>query len=62
MVFFETFKYTKYIVCGMPEKTIQLRVYKRDWDRLKNFGRAGDSMAAALSRVLDIAENKNVKK
>lgn len=43
----------------MPESTIQLRVYKKDWDRLKNFGRAGDSMAEALSNVLDIAEGKN---
>lgn len=62
IVFCETFKYIQYIVYGMPENTIQLRVYKKDWDRLKNFGRAGDSMAEALSKVLDIAENKNVER
>jgi hypothetical protein len=40
----------------MPEKTMQMRVYTKDLDRVKNFGRAGDSMAEALSRALDLAE------
>jgi hypothetical protein len=61
-VFDVTFKYLKDGVCNMPEDTIQLRVYKKDWDRLKNFGRAGDCMASALSNVLDIAEGKHISK
>jgi len=40
----------------MAEKTAQMRVYLRDLDRVKNFGRAGDTMAEALSRALDLAE------
>ena len=40
----------------MPEKTTQMRIYAKDLDRVKNFGRAGDSMAEALSRALDLAE------
>jgi len=46
----------------MTEKTIQMRVYQKDWDRLKNFGRAGDSMADALANALDLAEGKGAKK
>jgi C4-dicarboxylate-specific signal transduction histidine kinase len=42
----------------MTEKTAQMRVYLRDLDRVKNFGRAGDSMAEALSRALDLAESR----
>ena len=45
----------------MAEKskdTQQMRVYTEDIDRLKNFGRVGDSMADALSRALDLAEGK----
>jgi hypothetical protein len=41
---------------SMAEKTAQLRIYYKDLDRLKNFGRAGDSMAEAVSRALDLAE------
>jgi hypothetical protein len=40
----------------MVEKTTQMRIYLKDLDRVKNFGRAGDSMAEALSRALDLAE------
>jgi hypothetical protein len=40
----------------MAEKTTQMRIYLKDLDRLKNFGRAGDSMADALSYALDLAE------
>jgi len=40
----------------MTEKTMQMRIYAKDLDRVKNFGRAGDSMAEALSRALDLAE------
>jgi len=43
----------------MLEETAQLRIYKKDLERLKNYGRAGDSMATALSKVLDIAEKDN---
>jgi hypothetical protein len=40
----------------MAEKTTQMRVYQKDMDRIKNFGRAGDSLAEALSYALDLAE------
>ena len=46
----------------MDEKTTQMRVYVKDRDRIKNFGRAGDSMADALSNALDLAEEKTTKK
>ena len=46
----------------MDEKTTQMRVYVKDRDRIKNFGRAGDSMADALSNALDLAEGKAAKK
>lgn len=49
------------ICISMAEETIQLRVYKKDWNRLKNFGRAGDSMAIALSNALDIAEKHDTE-
>lgn len=42
----------------MAEKTMQMRIYAKDLDRVKNFGRAGDSMAEALSRALDLAEKR----
>lgn len=42
----------------MAEKTAQMRIYFRDLDRVKNFGRAGDSMAEALSHALDLAESR----
>jgi len=57
----DTIKYLEYIPIHMAEKTIQLRAYRKDIDRLKNFGRAGDSMADALSNVLDIAESAREK-
>jgi hypothetical protein len=45
----------------MVKDTTQIRAYVEDVDRLKNYGRAGDSMAEALSKALDIAEkNKKV--
>lgn len=45
----------------MAEDTIQIRAYKRDHDRIKDFGRAGDTIAQALSRALDMAEKyKNI--
>ena len=46
----------------MDEKTTQMRVYVKDRDRIKNFGRAGDAMADALSNALDLAEGKAAKK
>jgi hypothetical protein len=45
----------------MAEDTAQLRIHRKDLERLKNFGRAGDSMATALERVLDIAEKNNTR-
>jgi hypothetical protein len=40
----------------MSTKTVQVRVFEADLDRLKNFGRAGDSLAIVFSKVLALAE------
>lgn len=40
------------------ENTKQVRVFEEDLDRLKNYGKIGDSMALAVKKVLDIAEGK----
>jgi len=40
----------------MAEKTTQMRLYAKDLDRIKNYGRAGDTLADALSKALDFAE------
>jgi len=40
----------------MTEETTSMRIYLKDLDRVKNYGRAGDSMAEALSHALDLAE------
>jgi hypothetical protein len=47
---------------GMTEETTSMRIYLKDLDRIKNYGRAGDSMADALSHALDLAEGKATKK
>lgn len=41
---------------SMPEKTTQMRLYVKDLDRIKNYGRAGDPLADALSKALDLAD------
>jgi hypothetical protein len=38
------------------DDTKQVRVFAKDLERLKNYGRVGDSMALAVEKVLDIAE------
>jgi hypothetical protein len=45
----------------MTEEQIQIRIYKKDWKRLKNYGLAGDSMAKAMNNVLDAAEKVEMK-
>jgi len=41
---------------NMVEKTTQMRLYAKDLDRIKNYGRAGDPLADALSKALDLAD------
>ena len=45
----------------MPEKTTQMRLYAKDLDRIKNYGRAGDTLADALAKALDMAEAYQVE-
>ena len=40
----------------MAEETTQMRLYRKDLERIKDYGRAGDTLADALSKALDLAE------
>jgi hypothetical protein len=42
----------------MTEETTLIRIYKTDHERLKNRGRAGDSMAKVVNGILNIVEMK----
>lgn len=46
------------MLCKIPQemKTTNLRAYKKDVERIKKFGKFGDSLADALSTALDLAE------
>jgi len=42
----------------MAEPTKMVKISVKEYDRLKKFGYAGESINTALQRVLDIAEKK----
>jgi hypothetical protein len=45
----------------VAESTKMVKVSKKNFDRLKQFGCAGESLNTALGRVLDLAEDKEKK-
>jgi hypothetical protein len=42
----------------MAEPVRMVKISEKEYDRLKRFGFAGESINTALQRVLDIAEKK----
>jgi len=46
----------------VAESIKMVKVSEKNFDRLKQFGYAGESLNTALGRVLDLAEDKDKKR